>query len=564
MKRITLYTIISASIIITLLITWQEWFSTVRDRENVVVTFILTSLELVGIFLAIFLLSRYIQYRRPRRFVLEGFSNASDLAASEQKPIDLNNLAREELTLQFQFIYRILEEHAKSWLTGNNHQSPSPAQDSDSICRFSDRVPYTALFTETDPSSEEATEKVCIEWYLPTIGQREHNLPGDMYASSMKQLEQTMRSFDDQSNVAGMANVVGGTTPREIGLLLNAIDALVPPRIIKAIGHLQHTADPFDRVGITFEVIDLSSPQSTVIRTIWQPDKTPLSQKSLAARYIALLRPAMRWLVLVFWEQKLFARIKLAHFNGGLQARNQNYARILYLLGSLYSFSAGQFPAFSEFFNQSAVDHFERASKSDPQWCLPFNYLANVCQSAMRKSQNDLHNKLLDEALELHRIGIELAKKYEEKDIQGRFQACQAITKLVSGDQRLIDEAKQEIQGVVENANPTEFDTTPEVSALYLCNLAYWYALADKKNIGVANARQLARRYLTYSVARSPHTIWHGVRNDEDLDSIQNEASLNALKNELDARQKQKPFLSRLPGEEFEAEMNAILSKVGW
>lgn len=171
MKRITLYTIISASIIITLLITWQEWFSTIRDRENVVVTFILTSLELMGIFLAIFLLSRYIQYRRPRRFVLEGFSNASDLAASEQKPIDLNNLAREELTLQFQFIYRILEEHTKSWLAGNNHQSPSPAPDSDSICRFSDRVPYTALFTETDPSGEEAPEKVCIEWYLPTLGQ---------------------------------------------------------------------------------------------------------------------------------------------------------------------------------------------------------------------------------------------------------------------------------------------------------------------------------------------------------------------------------------------------------
>lgn len=317
-------------------------------------------------------------------------------------------------------------------------------------------------------------------------------------------------------------------------------------------------------MGITFEVIDLSSPRSTVIHTIWQPEKAPLSQKSLTARYIALLRPAMRWLVLVFWEQKLFAQIKLAHFNGGPKARNRKYARILYLLGTLYSFSAGQFPAFSEFFNQGAVDHFERASNNDTQWCLPYNYLANVCQSAMRKSQNDLHDKLLDEALELHQIAIELAKKYKEKDIQGRFQICQAITKLISGDSQLIDEAKREIQDIVQNVNPAAYDTTPEVSALYLCNLACWYALADQKNVGVANARQLARRYLTYSLARSPHTIWHGIRKDEDLESIQNEASLNALKNELDKRQKQNQSLSQLPGEKFEEEMNAILSKVGW
>ena len=92
-------------------IIWGETrFATFSHEETGITTFLLASLELIGLVVSIaiivFILYQYIRYRRPYRLVFDAFSNESTLVKNGDKPLNLSILAKEELVHQFKIIYR--------------------------------------------------------------------------------------------------------------------------------------------------------------------------------------------------------------------------------------------------------------------------------------------------------------------------------------------------------------------------------------------------------------------------------------------------------------------------
>ena len=77
---------------------------------------ILAIIQLCIIGIAIYGLHRYFRYYRPSIFIFKGFSNASKLVDIDHVPIDLDNLAREELAYQFglsMIIWAVLAQHRR-------------------------------------------------------------------------------------------------------------------------------------------------------------------------------------------------------------------------------------------------------------------------------------------------------------------------------------------------------------------------------------------------------------------------------------------------------------------
>ncbi len=370
---------------------------------------------------------------------------------------------------------------------------------------------------------------------------------------------------------------------------------------------------------MTFEFVDLGSQRNLMVRTLrWQSsdniedsaDTTPPAKSSTANEtltnkgtdyYIDLLSPAMYWVAIMFWEQKLISHVPL--INRILKGREKRRkARILYLIGALYYAHADQFKAYSSFFCQLAVEHFRPALIADPNWGLPYLYLANLysfkaqdkegeLQILLANSEGDrggprstphlsrlykdaeglrqqyqLHEKkLLNEAFNLYDKALDIAEMKGQKFTLARIIIAKALAELTSGvktkDERRIGKAIQEIEDMKTHIDPADFDPARADCAGYLYNLATWYEIAYDNYIGVRNAREEARRYLAYSLARSP-SLWDTVENDENFKSMRDEGDLEKIKQELDKKLTEKPELVELTEEKFKIEIDKILEKV--
>ncbi len=148
-------------------------------------------------------------------------------------------------------------------------------------------------------------------------------------------------------------------------------------------------------LGISLEVIEMHGQQKPVLHIIWEqiapsvpPDKTAQSETSeetklptsfqLEKRYRDLLQPAMWWLAIeltgrlpggrpfpYLWKSK-HSRAILHNFRGSLfQSQFIATVRLNY------------YQIDPDIFFLSAVDEFQQASDTDPQWYLP--YLPNFC-----------------------------------------------------------------------------------------------------------------------------------------------------------------------------------------
>ena len=217
-------------------------------------------------------------------------------------------------------------------------------------------------------------------------------------------------------------HLFGEIALQEISPIVKFIEAIIPPHTIRATGHLQWERN--DRVGITFEFVDLANRRDLMVRTIWWEPEPPVGSdkadnsftnkvKTDYDYYIELLRPAMHWMALMFLEQKLLSLVNpsdriLNIFNNHEKERQEKerQARILYLLGVLYYARADQFPAYKDFFCLLAVEHFSQASLKDANWPLPYLYLANLYSFKMRDlkmrdEKEEMSDKLLKEARKL-------------------------------------------------------------------------------------------------------------------------------------------------------------------
>jgi hypothetical protein len=497
-------------------------------------------------------------------------------------PLDLSMLAREELMNQFKAIY-------SEWEKYSGYLDP----DTDTLL--------------TDDLYENISLGYDIEKYIPTEFFKDNGIVDLREVIKFLKRSETIDLRKLAGEIASKeANNVMGTTgeiaPKEVTPILKFIETVVPPHIVRATGHLQWSKDMLGRVGITFEFVELGSQRNLMIRTIWWQSSEkraafagvqPPSELSMADevianeaetnskqatlpnddeislttdRYIALLGPAMRWLALMFWEQRMALHVPFT--NRVFKNRDKRFqAQILYLLGVMYYACAYQFQAYSSFFHELANEHFRQASTTDSSWGLPYLYLANYYSFKAQEAKGIMREKLLNEALSLYDKALYRAEARGEIYTQVRIIIAKALTELVSGvqtkDERLIDKAIQEVEVLKTQIDPADFDPCRADCAAYLYNLAIWHELAYDHFIAIPNRipREEARLYLAYCLARS-QSLLDVVENDANFRSMREEGDLEKLKEELDMKLTEKPELAKMTGENFKTEINNILEKV--
>lgn len=555
MKRILAIVLLIIVLVVLVIVPFIIWggtrFSSFSDNEERITAFLLTSVELIGLLVSIaivvFILYQYIRFRRPYRLVFEAFSNESKLVDTGKKPLNLSVLAQEELAHQFKIIYKDLKEYA-------------------------------------DKDSQDFEALAADELYIEEVSLG-NDIGKHVFADQIEKggmigdLKEVIRDLKNPEGI-NLLHLVGEIAPKEVTPLMKFIEAIFPPHIIKATGHLQCKSDKSGRAGITFEFVDLGSRRNLMVRTLWEqssenlmtpPAKSNTTNETLTNKgsdcYIELLRPAMYWVALMFWEQKLISNVpRINRILTVLEKRRK--ARILYLIGALYYTHANRLmKAYSPFFCQLAVEHLRLALITDPSWSLPYLYLANLYSIKALDKKDALHEKLLNEAFKLYNQVLDLTKKQGEKFTHARIIVAKSLAQLTSGvntqDECRIARAIQSIEDLKTLIEPADFDPHREDCAVFLYNLATWYQIAYNKYITIPNVipRNEARRYLAYSLARS-RTFWDAVEDDVNFKKMREEGDLVKLKQELSKKLSEESALAKLTGEHFKTEIDKLLEKV--
>jgi len=530
-------------------IIWGETrYASFSHQETGITDFLLASLELIGLVVSIaivvFILYQYFRYRRPYRLVFDAFSNESTLVNKNgDKPLNLSILAKEELVRQFKIIYYELKEYRK--------QSVKKKQDVEVQV---DDVLY----------SMEDLSRNNIEIYVSVDQIKKSGMVED--------LEEVFEVLTDTEDI-NLMNLVGDIAPKEVTPVMKFIEAIFPPHVIKATGHLQYKRD---EPGITFEFVDQGNQRDLLVRTLWwEPSAESKTANEGATnkeadKYIYLLSPAMHWVAIMFWEQKLLSKVPFRNRNPFLKDREdrekRRQARILYLLGALYYAHAEQFQAYKSFFRKLAVEHLYQALTKDSNWYLPYRYLANLyifkAQEKALETEDELRKNLFSEAFSLYNEALFYAQSMNKSlYTQHRIIIDRALAELVSKDDELIDKAKQEVKNMIDQKDPADYDSAHPEWTTYLYNLAIWYELSLKLNAGVHNAKEEARRYLAYSLAR-PQSLWNSRYLNQHFDLLYEDGDLEVLQEELRKKLHEKPALATMTGDNFKSEIDMILKMV--
>ncbi len=548
MKRILtivfLIVVFAALVTLPFIIWGADRFASFSDHEKAVTTFILASLELVGIVFSIvivvYILYQYIRYRRPHRLVFEAFSNESELIDTEKKPLNLSMLAQEELVRRFKIIYTELKGYT------------------DDASNDFEALVADELYIEEVPSGNEIGNYVSVDQIKKS--------------GVIEDLMEVIRSLKDSKGI-NLIDLVGEIAPKEVTPVMKFIEAIFPPHIVRATGYLQWRSDIPGRVGITFEFVDLSNQRNLMVRTLWwqasENDTTTLQAEATVDnetlinkatdRYIELLSPAMHWLALMFWEQNLLSHVPL--INRILKVReNRRQARIFYLLGALYYASSNRFQANNRFFCQLAVEHLRQASITDSSWNLPYLYLANLYCFKMLEAEGDIRKKLFKETQSLCKKALDHTKK-SNMYTQHRIIIAKALAELYSGDDNCAMTAGKELEQLETELDPANYSPKRADCSAYLLNLSIWYITSYHEYKGIPNDWEKGRRYLAYWLARY-RDQWDIVNNNFNDKSLSREIDLEPLEQELAKKLEENPELANWTGERFKTEIDLILEKV--
>jgi hypothetical protein len=266
MKRILAMVLLIIVLVVVVTVPFIVWgetrFAFFSHQEKDLTDFLLTSLELIGLVISIaivvFILYQYVSYRRPYRLVFEAFSNESELVEAENKPLNLGILAQEELVRQFKIIYSDLKEN-----------SDQGSQDLEALVA-------DELYIEEELSGNDVGKYVSTD---------QINKGG-----MIEDLKEVINDLKDPKGI-NLMNLVGEIAPKEVTPFMKFFEAIFPPHLIRATGHLQCKSDKSGRVGITFEFVDLGSQRNLLVRTLrWQPldnredsiDTTPPAESNTA------------------------------------------------------------------------------------------------------------------------------------------------------------------------------------------------------------------------------------------------------------------------------------------
>jgi hypothetical protein len=565
--------------LIILLIAHGEAVVHALQSEQNIVSLVLALLQPLGIIvlfvILLYILIQYIKYIRSHRFIFDGFSNTSRLIAIEEMPIELTMLARERLVHQVKVLY-------SQWGKFVCAEKPDAKERSESKRPDAEALITDELYFGQTPSAQN------LERYISSEMTRDNE--------ATEHLRKVINTLMDSEGI-NLMDLAGEIAPKEVTPIMKFIEAVVPPRAVRATGHLQWWDEKAKRAGITFEFVDLSSRRSLMVRTIWYPsrpgqedqkqtslpgdDEKSLAapgddEKSLAAKhYIELLEPTMHWLALMFWEQRMKAHIR--RFRGG----KRQLAQLLHLFGSLYnaSASAKQFSDYEVFFRQLAIEHFREAISKDKEWYAPYLYLGNLYSMKAQKMESEMRQKMLSEALELFGKALKYAKRAkegpatEQRIILAQALAEQAIAP--GSGEHAAEIYRNKIEGVKAVIEADGFDFEQADRAGFLYNLALWYGVSRANGASIRivsgtsildiNARTEARLYLAYSLALSEY-LREEVEREKTFGFLRERGDLAHLKEELSQHQNlisaKERERTKMTGLIFKAEIKKILEKI--
>ena len=332
---------------------------------------------------------------------------------------------------------------------------------------------------------------------------------------------------DDLSDIV---NALERTPTKGIAPVMNLMDVIFPARSITVTCHLQWGGSCADRVGITFEVTDSKKRGGiSFTQTLWS-DRTNSAKedKKLTKYYIELLKPAMRWLVLLYWEREVWLDVSndvkkglsmLFHqFLVTLGISNNDkeglHPAFLYMLGALCYVSADHFPVCSNFFNQQAVSWFSKATRMYPNCTLPYYMRAELYYERAKEEKE--HASYL-QAIRYFDLSLDDSQwtnwEKHSQDIKNLITVKRALAIYGLGDDNLINDTIEQVDDMVkERGDPTTFysEEGREGCSLYLKNLASWYSKLQviyNKRTEEQKAKEAQRKvrcYLIYSFVRNP------------------------------------------------------------
>jgi hypothetical protein len=382
--------------------------------------------------------------------------------------------------------------------------------------------------------------------------------------------------------------------------VVNLIDILIPPRLTKATAYLQRRGDPLSPWGDAGITLDVSSPNGSadsMVRTLWQPIQTnddgssssrfPKSTEGqLTGVYVDLLKPAMRLLVLLFWEQKLISALNKRKPEKGDQTNRQEYnACFIFLFGALYAVSSLQFEQQRAFFARLALERFRTAADLHADWETPHRYLGDVYDMLARHYKDDNRcASFIMSGAEAYETYYDLAsKQVDKKRKQADAHLKKALLLLRSSKDENFDHSVHLLYEALQQVgDPLTYEHYPQQYDVCFYNIACWFGCVEGKDTSArkyiehklheydgfehCTLQQKARRYLVYSMARSQF-VWFAVEDDEDLRRIIDKQEAKCLKGELtriqngEAKLASHYKLAYQKGEEFKNRIDEIMKK---
>lgn len=619
-RRIFMMTVVAITFVLVtlLLIKFSGGIESAQHTSQQLFEVILTVLGILGIVFVLIILHDYLRAHRPHRLLFEGVKNEAKLTSAENSPADLNTLAKEELIHQFLIIYYEL----LSFIQQTEKQIRLESDRSPEAC--TDKTTCTSAFLSDELNFEQAPDTQNLAQFFPSLHRGSHD-PHDLTITMIyflqQNLEQVLRDIQvpfqgtDKKRTKGRVltswhSQVSSVTlkeivsyvPSEVKPVVGLIDILIPPRLTKAAAYLQRRGNPRSPRGDAGITLDVSSPDEStdsLVRTLWQPlqvDDDHSSSRSfpksaerqLTHVYVDLLRPAMRLLVLLFWEQKLNSALNKRKPSKGEPMNRQEYnASFIFLMGALYAISGLQFEQQQIFFARLALERFRTAAELHAGWETPHRSIGYIYDMLAKYHKDDANRcaSFIRSGVEAYDTYRNLAgKQVDKKRKQADADLQKARLLLHSSKHEDLDHSVRLFhQALQQVGDPLTYEQYPQQYDAYFYYVACWYGRVEGKDARASEhikhtlhtcdgfehriLPQEARRYLVSSMARS-HFLWFAVEDEEDLRPIIDKPTAKRLKGELTCiEHDEAPFspnykLAYQKGEEFQNRIDGILKKV--
>jgi tetratricopeptide (TPR) repeat protein len=337
-------------------------------------------------------------------------------------------------------------------------------------------------------------------------------------------------------------------TPDQIDPAVQLLNVMFPPHGTKVSSILQSQGDEHHKLGITFEISDLQGNAASKLYTVWESAGNSPSVTALKDRYRELLKPATRWLAIELCRREMI--VGASQFSSGKE--RQAYEAKVHNFFGVFNQTSGQ--THGKFFYRLAIADLQAAIAIDPDWHQPYENLAETYTLIARQETKEQSLHLYNQAIANYNKAI---GRVTDNNIKHHIQIAKAIAQLLTGEENLIQDSKQEISSL-----ESTLDFTQQHHYRLLYYLACWYAIAHGMGV-VEQAQQQARRYLTYSLARETNPdFWQWTSKDPDLASIRD--GLAELQNNLSAKLHKHPEISTLTGKEFIQPITEVMQQVDW